>query len=43
MFRIPSVNGGKGPVFMLHGIQSTAAIFVSLGRNSLGKFRRHSN
>ncbi|XP_044748641.1 lipase 3-like [Coccinella septempunctata] len=35
LFRIPSVNGGKGPVFMLHGIQSTSAIFVSLGKTSL--------
>ncbi|XP_045479566.1 lipase 3-like [Harmonia axyridis] len=38
LFRIPSIhsgNSGKGPVFMLHGIQSTAAIFVSLGRHSI--------
>ncbi|KAL3265458.1 hypothetical protein HHI36_009662 [Cryptolaemus montrouzieri] len=35
LFRIPSLNTGKEPVFMLHGIQSTSAVFVGLGKNSL--------
>ncbi|KAK9870872.1 hypothetical protein WA026_009830 [Henosepilachna vigintioctopunctata] len=35
LFRIPSLNARKEAVFMLHGIQSTSAIFVGLGKNSL--------
>ncbi|CAH0560919.1 unnamed protein product [Brassicogethes aeneus] len=35
VFRIPSVNKKKPAVFMLHGVQSSAGIFVGLGRSSL--------
>lgn len=37
VFRIPSVNLKKPPVFMLHGVQSSSGIYVGLGRSSLGK------
>lgn len=36
IFRIPGVQSNKGPVFLMHGVQSTSGIFVSLGRDSLG-------
>ncbi|VEN49251.1 unnamed protein product [Callosobruchus maculatus] len=35
VFRIPRVGSTKPPVFMLHGVQSSAAIFVSLGKSSM--------
>lgn len=35
VFRIPNLNTGKGPVFLMHGVLSNSAIFVGLGRNSL--------
>lgn len=37
LFRIPSVGAKKEPVFMLHGVQSTAGIYVGLGKDSLGR------
>lgn len=36
VFRIPRVGSVKPAVFLLHGVQGTSAIFVGLGRNSLG-------
>lgn len=36
IFRIPSVQTDKAPVFLMHGVQSTSGIFVSLGQDSLG-------
>nr|CAI5820930.1 unnamed protein product [Callosobruchus analis] len=35
VFRIPRIGSTKPPVFMLHGVQSSAAIFVSLGKSSM--------
>lgn len=38
VFRIPRIGSKKPAVFMLHGVQGTSAIFVGLGRQSLGMF-----
>lgn len=37
IFRIPNVGSKKPAIFLLHGVQSTAGIFVGLGKRSMGK------
>ncbi|XP_074041304.1 lipase 3 [Leptinotarsa decemlineata] len=35
VFRIPGVASSKPPIFLMHGVQGTSAIYLGLGKNSL--------